>query len=386
MRRTSTQRLTRREVVCGAAIVAVVGVPACGGGSDEPTQYEPPVPDPWTNVASAIQSAQPRFPGGLAVEVMTSAGVVYSGSFGGFTNTTHVLVRSASKMVSATVLLRLVEQGALALDTTTQSLLVDRQGRSWSGNMGAIRLRHLLSFTAGISAEVPGSDDDTITLTEAVHRIHEDQSSAASPPGSQFFYGGATQLRIAARMAEIATGKSWRQLFYELLRLPLGFGVLSTYGNGTNPNPARDLVCTGLEYTRFLTLQLRQGLDGSTRLVARASIAQQREDAFGLATTILYSPYKQQLQKDYHYGFGNWLETANGAAPGPGNPVNRWSCTGQQGWAPWIAADGSYAAIIMTRQADLPTSFLPSEALKSQIDPLIRSALASSPPVVRTVP
>jgi CubicO group peptidase (beta-lactamase class C family) len=367
-----------------AVWIAALLATGCGGGSSD--SPPPPAQDPWAAVTAAIQSAQPQFPGGLAVEVMTPAGVVYARSFSGFANTTYAPVASASKMVSATVFLRLVEQGVLSLDTTTKSLLLDRQGRPWSGNMGEIRLRHLLSFTAGISSVVPASEDDTITLTEAVHRIYEDQSPTASPAGSYFFYGGATHLRIAARMAERATGKTWRQLYDEQLRIPLGFSVLSTYVGGANPNVAGGLVCTGLEYTRFLMVQLRQGLDGSNRLLAPTSIVQQREDAFGPATTIRYSPYEQLRQKDYHYGFGNWLETANGAAPGPGNPVNRWSTTGKFGWAPWVAADSSYAAVIMTQQADSPTVFLQSEDLKSQLDPLIRAALAANPPVVRRVP
>lgn len=367
----------------GAVAVAMVAT-GCGGGSSDPAP--PPSQDPWLAVTAAIRQAQPHFPGGLTVEVMTPTGVVYSRTFGNFANTTYAPVASASKMVSASVFLRLVEQGALSLDTTTKSLLADRLGRPWSGHMGEIRLRHLLSFTAGISSDVPASEGDSITLTEAVQRIYEDQSPTAAPPGSYFHYGGGPHMRIAARMAEIATGKTWRQIYDEQLRLPLGLSVLSTYAGGTNPNPAGDLVCTGLEYTRFLMMQLRQGLDGSNRLLTPTSIAQQREDAFGPATTIRYSPYVLFRQKDFHYGFGNWLETADGAAPGPSSAVSRWSSIGKFGWAPWIAADGAYAAVIMTRQADTPTAFLPSDDLKNVLDPLIRAALASNPPVIRTVP
>jgi CubicO group peptidase (beta-lactamase class C family) len=278
-----------------------------------------------------------------------------------------------------------VERGVLSLETQTMALLVDRSGRPWAGNMGEIRLRHLLSFTAGISSDVPASEDATITLDEAVLRIYEDQAPTASPPGSYFYYGGSTHLRIAARMAERATGLSWRQLYDEQLRVPLGWSTASTYFGGANPNPAGGLVCTGLEYTRFLMMQLRLGLDGSTRLLDAASIAAQRADAFGPSTAIAYSAYSF-LGRTYHYGFGNWLETANGQAPGATNPVNRWSSTGKFGWAPWIAADSGYAAVIMTRQADLPTSFVPSENLKAALDPLIRTALASNPRVIRTVP
>ena len=148
---------------------------------------------------------------------------------------------------------------------------------------------------------------------------------------------------------------------------------------------AGDLVCTGLEYTRFLTMQLRQGLDGGNRLLSTNSIQQQRADAFGPAATIAYSAYTF-LEKAYHYGFGDWPETANGQAPSASNPVNRWSSTGKFGWAPWVASNSSCAGLIMALQPDAPTSFVPSENLKAVLDPLIRSALLSNPAVVRSVP
>jgi len=359
---------------------------ACGGGGGSSSGPTPPG-DPWAPVTAAIQSAQSQFPAGLCVEVLSPAGVVYSRSFGAFTNTSYVPVASASKIVSATVLLRLVDQGAfnLGLDTQAKSLLIARNSQAWSGPMGDIRLRELLSFTSGINGDVLASESDSITLEEAVLRIYEDQASTASAPGSYFYYG-STHLRIAARMAEVATGKTWRQIFSEQLRLPLGWDVLSTYGNGTNPNPAGSLACTGVEYTRFLMLQLRKGLDGSTRLLPQSGIDQQRLDGFQATTPITYSPFSALLGRSYHYGFGNWLETANGQAPSPTNPVNRWSSTGKFGWAPWIESDSSYAALIMTQQADAPASFVPSENLKAQLNPLIRAALASNPPVIRTVP
>lgn len=383
------------------AILALVTLTclACGGGGSTggPTGGGPAV-DPWAPVTAAIENAQSQFPGaaasgnlpaapaGLTVEVLTTDGVVYSKTFGGFGNQTYTAVASASKMVSGTVLLQLVDKGALSLDTKTKDLLKDRNGLAWSGNLGEIKLRHLLSFTSGINSDVLSSEPTTITLDEAVTRIYEDQRSIASTPGSTFYYGN-THLRIAARMAEVATSKSWRQLFDENLRVPLGWSALSTYGGGTNPNPAGSLACTGLEYTRFLMMQLRKGLDGSARLMSEDLVNQRRLDAFGPATTIAYTPYVL-LQRTNHYGFGNWVETQNGAAPSTTNPIQRVSSTGKFGWAPWIeiGSGQNWAAIIMCQQPDAALSFLPSENLKLQLAPLIQAAMAQHPPVVRVVP
>ncbi len=380
------------------ALVALACLACGGGGSIGGNPGSGPAVDPWAALTAAVQGAQSQFPGapamanlpaapaGLTVEVLTADGVVYSKTFGAFNNQTYTAVASASKMVSGTVLLQLVDKGALSLDTKTKDLLKDRTGQPWSGNMGEIKLRHLLSFTSGINGDVLASEPATITLEEAVTRIYEDQRTSASVPGSTFYYG-STHLRIAARMAEVATGKSWRQLFDENLRIPLGWSSLSTYGGGTNPNPAGSLACTGLEYTRFLMMQVRKGLDGSTRLMSEELVNQRRQDAFGPATTIAYTPYVL-LQRTNHYGFGNWVETQNGAAPSATNPIQRVSSTGKFGWAPWleIGIGQNWAAIIMCQQPDASLSFLPSENLKLQLAPLIQAAVAQHPPVVRTVP
>ncbi len=382
------------------ALIALAGL-ACGGGGGSiggNNSGGGPPQDPWAAVTTAIQGAQSQFPGaaalgnlpaapaGLTVEVLTPDGVVYSKSFGAFSNATYTAVASSSKMVSGTVLLQLVDKGFLSLDTKTKDLLEDRNGQAWSGNMGEIKLRHLLSFTSGISGDVLASEPATITLDEAVTRIYEDQRPAASTPGSYFYYG-STHLRIAARMAEVATGKSWRQLFDENLRVPLGWSSLSTFGGGTNPNPAGSLACTGLEYTRFLMMQLRKGLDGSARLMREDLVNQRRMDAFGSTTTIAYTPYVL-LQHTNHYGFGNWVETQDGGAPSGTDPIQRASSTGKFGWAPWIEVGNgqNWAAIIMCQQPDAALSFLPSENLKLQLAPLISAAVAQHPQVVRTVP
>lgn len=358
---------------------------ACGGGSTSSTT--PPSPAPWAAVTTAIQAVQGQFPGGVCVEVASPAGVVYSQGFGGFTNQDAVLVASASKWVTSTVILRLVQIGTFphGLDTQTKELLVDGSGAPWTGHMGEISLRHLLSFTSGISGDDSPSENVLITLDASVKRIYTDFAATAASPGSYFHYG-STHMRIAARMAEVATGKSWAQLFAEQLHDPLGWSATSIYsGGGPNPNPAGGLKCTGQEYMRFVLMQLRNGLDGSQVILTPGMVAAQRTDGFAPDTITSYSPYQAALGKTYHYALGNWLETAGGGAPTAIDPVIRHSSTGTFGWAPWIAADGSYGAVIMTQQP-VQGDLKPSEDLKAKLDPLIRTALAQHPPVVRTVP
>jgi CubicO group peptidase (beta-lactamase class C family) len=102
----------------------------CGGGSSSGQNDSV---EAWSKVTAAIDDAQSGFPNGLAVEIATPDGVVYSRSRGGFTNSTRALVASASKWVTATVLLRLVDQGVLSLDEKMSGVLEDRYGVPWSG-------------------------------------------------------------------------------------------------------------------------------------------------------------------------------------------------------------------------------------------------------------
>lgn len=357
-----------------------------GGTSDgTETKNGSDVSSMWSGVTEAIDTNSANFPGGLAVEIATPSGVVYSHSVGGFTNTKRVLIASASKWVSATILLRLVDQGQISLDEMMSGVLKDGSGNPWSGNMGKITLRRLLSFTSGISGDVPLSDMPGISLAEAVNRIYADQSASASEPGSYFYYG-STHLRIAARYAEVKTGKTWKQIYDEQIRIPLGWSSLSSYTHiESNPNIAGGLMATGIEYMRFMMLQLNKGMYGNLRMLSEGLVDEQRKDQYLLGTYIEYSPYMENFGLGYHYGFGNWRECDSPEVPDACDANLRISSTGAFGWAPWIDINNGYAAIIMTKQT-VENRIGPSEDLKAILAGMIPEILRSNPQVIRTVP
>ena len=356
------------------------------GGSSDPDDDTPVYTgDAWKDVTAAIEDQADDFSGGLTVEIATPKGVVYSHSCGGFSNTDYISIMSASKWVSASVLLRLVDQGVLSLDEKMSGVLKDRDGDYWSGHMGNITLRRLLSMTSGIYGEdlnlLKRSDLTGISLEEAVYRIYDTQHSALSTllPGSYFFYG-STHFRIAARYAEVKTGKSWAQIYSEQLRSPLGWSSRSVYDNSTtNPDPAYGLKMTGQEYMQFMLLQLRGGLSGTTRLLSESILAEQHSNQFLDTTSILFSPYSL-VGKIYHYGLGNWIDSTGTA---PGEIATQVSSAGVYGWDPWINFDSNYAAIIMTEEL---LGDLDAEKLKSTLSAIIPAALAKNPPVIRSVP
>jgi hypothetical protein len=49
--------------------------------------------------------------------------------------------------------------------------------------------------------------------------------------------------------------------------------------------------------------------------------------------------------------------------------------------------DGTYAGLVLIQQSASTTqAFLPSENPELQLDPLIHAALATNPPLIRTIP
>ncbi len=386
LRHTMNSLRTLAGLLVGSALCLLA---ACGGGgASEPAA--PQANDIWKPVRDVMDAAAAQFPNGLTVEVATAQGVVFSRQLGAFSNDTFGEVASASKWVSATVFMRLIDQGVLSLDTKTKDVLTDLRGQPWSGNLGETTLRDLLSFQAGIPDENVAAVAAS-TLATAVNLIYAQDGPTAQPAGTYFSYAnGSNSFRIAARMAEVRSGKTWAQLFNEQVRDPLGWSGNSAYRYTTtpdNPNPAGALMTTGREYMRLLVMLLNRGSLGNTRLLPAALVDEQRKDPWRPSTTILFSPYTA-LGKSYHYGLGQWRE-----CDAPGNVAAcdaslRVSSTGAFGFAPWIDVQRNYAGIVMTRQPGTVAQgvFRASDELKWQLATLIPAALAQNPPVIRAVP
>ncbi len=369
-----------------AALAFCAAIAACGGSGNAA-----PIPSPadvWRPVSDAIDAAASQFPGGVTVEIATPQGVVYSRQAGSFSNETFGEVASASKWVTSTVLLRLVDQGVLNLDTKTKDVLTDANGAPWSGNLGEATLRDLLSFQSGIPSDNTAASL-AATTAEAANLIYTQDGPNARQPGAYFSYGNS-HMRIAVRMAEVKTGKNWTQIFNEQLRDPLAWSGNTGYTFGSpvnNPNPAGGLVTTGKQYMRFLVMQLNKGSLGTSQLVASALIDEQRKEQWRTSTIIAFSPYTA-LGNRYHYGLGLWRECDQPDNPTQCDAALRVSSTGAFGFAPWIDVQSNYAGIVMTRQPGTVATadIKPSENLKVRLATLIPAILAQSPPVIRAVP
>lgn len=361
---------------CLLAVVVALSNASCGGSGDsastrppegtlEPASAAappPPAPSaPLPPAAPPVQSGESASAwaavdakaaeafatggfSGMTVAVFDRDDVkVFEKTYGDFSPTRRVAVASASKIVAGTVILRLVGQGLLSLESTTSQVL------GWTGTRGAITMRQLLSFTSGLRPEAACVNNPFITLATCVDQVRDDPTALVAAPGSRFDYGN-THLHVAARMAEVATGKSWNTLYAEQLRIPLGLGSDSTFHTlpeqriGTvNPRVAGGLIASLDEYARILAISFHRGTYRGVSYAPAALFDLQGVAPYPSAT-IGESPFAGS-GLDFRYGLAAWLECGT-----PDTGCSTLSSPGAFGWTPWFDRQAGYYAVIAMQE------------------------------------
>lgn len=326
---------------------------ACSSSAPAPQAPDaapaPPDADPalvWAEVdrlaSTAVAAA--AVPGlGLAI-YDSSDRKVFEKMYGDFHPDREVAIASSSKLVSGLVVLDVVADGLLSLDSTTGAVL------GWTGPTASITLRHLLSFTSGLPADHACTRNASLTLAECVAAISEGTPVAA--PGSRFDYG-SSHLAVAGRMAEVATGKLWAQLFTERLTTRLGLPASVKYYTAprqqlgtTNPLIAGGMRASMNQYAKLLAIAYHRGSYGGVSVASPALFDAQASEPFPGAV-IGDSPF-QRLGVNFHYGLASWLE-----CPPPATDCQVLSSPGAFGFTPWYDRATGYYAIIGTEVADL---------------------------------
>ena len=222
------------------------------------------------------------------------------------TSTLHTSYESAStsKLVSAVIILRLVEQGYLNLSDRPQDWIAD-----WpidrSNLLYDMTLAQLLSFTSGLETEPLCLNVGAADFANCVNTIANANVSNGVTPGQRFYYAG-THLQVAGLMAIKARGVShWQDIFTEF-NLLTGLFANASYDlpSSDNPRLAGGMHWTAEEYLNFLKA-LNTGA-----LLNATSMALLLADHTASAT-IVYSPVASSLGETWHYGFGLWHECQN---------------------------------------------------------------------------
>jgi hypothetical protein len=149
-------------------------------------------------------------------------------------------------------------------------------------------------------------------------------------PGKAFTYG-AVGIQIAARVAEVVTGKSWEQIFFEQIAKPCQM-TMTDFGKAKSVSAADGAYSTGKDYANFLKMLLSKGKFAGVRILSEKSI----EEMFTAHTEGLplgYTPYRfKTSQNSRFYGLGVWIERIDPKTR-IGTDV---SCQGARGFTPWL--------------------------------------------------
>jgi CubicO group peptidase (beta-lactamase class C family) len=151
-------------------------------------------------------------------EILAAHGVLNAATQVPVTTDSVFQVGSITKIWTATMIMQLVDQGLLSLDTTVSEVLPGaRLGTADVG--GQVTVRHLLTHTSGIDGDVftdTGRGDDCVE--RYVGLLAEVPSVFA--PGATYSYCNSGYV-LLGRIIEVIDGQSWDESLRERLTGPL---------------------------------------------------------------------------------------------------------------------------------------------------------------------
>ena len=203
---------------------------------------------------SIIATGSPAFSAAVMVngELVRAAGAGERrpGEPGGVTADTRFRVASISKIITAVVLLQLVDDGVIALDEPVGARLADGLGLGPVGpSAGALTVEHLLSHTSGIGPFQGAFFGERGLSCPDVGRL---ALGAGGAPGGGMRYSNANSC-LAHLLIEVLTGQDYTDVVYQRLLAPLGISgmrLADTYDVG--PDEAQHFSRPGRNYMEAL--------------------------------------------------------------------------------------------------------------------------------------
>lgn len=290
-------------------------------------------------------------------------------------------VASASKWISAAVILRLVDRGEMRLNQVVGDYF---QSHDLSISVRNISLHELLSFRSGLKNTTrhrnPCKFQKSLQLCAT-----ELLKSNASTDGQHDFDYGNVHLLIAGAMAEKASGLSWSELYQRELVAPLKLQHKTYYSAGvwkrkaSVPLVAGGLVISTTDYLTFLRTIASNGKFNGQQWLKPNTVTKMLTTQFLGSTRINHSPFSR-LGKRYQYGYGNWIECQDEACRDPRN-----SSPGLYGFYPWIDRKHNKFGILAMESSllDIKASLKSAQVLDKLWELLQRLSNSKSPSSTR---
>jgi hypothetical protein len=301
---------------------------------------------------------------GLVV-VDRNKGIVYEHYNGNVDAQRISLIASASKSLTAGVLMRLDDQGVLDVDAPVAEVV------DWGSAHPDVTPAQLMSNSSGLYGLTDGppympyicqyvSTGSLQDCAKTIFTTTEDDDVIIEPD-TQFRYGGG-QWQVAGAVAEAASGKSWDQLVKETYTEPCKLGTFAYNNHFTqmigpggpfsyppqfqgdpatlkpteNPNMEGGLYTTPRDYAQLLLMQLRGGVCGETRVLSKKAVQRMQTDRIDRA-------YKGTTGDDRlaGYGLGWWVDR---------DQEGFVEDAGAYGAVPWIDNERGYAAYLVVER------------------------------------
>jgi CubicO group peptidase (beta-lactamase class C family) len=301
--------------------------------------------------------------GATAAIVHKTRGNVYERGYGDFDKNRVSLIASSSKILSVGVLMSLVDAGKLDLDKPISGYL-----SAWGEFKTNLTTAMLVSNSSGLVSLTANplyapylcQYTDAGMLQACAKTIYTAMDDAdRKPPDTAFAYGGG-QWQLAGGIAEVVSGKSWKDLIKDLYVTPCGAASLgytnqftrasSEGGTGTNypkffmANPANlpdttnpsvegGAFVTAGDYAKILLMHLRGGKCGDTQVLSADSVARMQKDRIA-------EKYNGKTTSDAlaGYGMGWWVDRAHaGVVMDPG----------AYGAVAWLDGPRNYGAFVV---------------------------------------
>lgn len=276
---------------------------------------------------------------------------------------------SASKWMAAATLLRVVEAGSLRLEDRPQDHL------AWATDDEAdprsrITLAHLLAFTSGLEVgpfQRSCVSEPQRTLQDCARELYDEVHERE--PGAGFYYGPA-HLQLAAAMAEVATGRSFTELFRDEVALPLGLSAGARFASPseTNPRVSGGGAASAEDYERFLLALLRGEYLQASQPVMHADHTPAGE------VEIISTPI-EPVGLEWHYAFGNWRECPHETWEPSCDEQVMSSSPGAFGFTPWIDWETRTWGVIAVKRSIVAGPARDSVLLAMQVRPRLLEAL-----------
>jgi len=250
-------------------------------------------------------------------------------------------------------ILKLVDEDLLSLETRAADILDFWTAEDYRKE---VTVRHLLSFTAGMST-FPGGlascSSGGSTRACAIEAYNECFRSGAAP-GTEFDYTESSWYVVSAMALEVTGLPTWDDVFFRYIALPLGIDPSRCTFGIPNRNWAYaggGLSCDTLEYSKVLQAILGKTLLRNTTLFDEAErphtldvrrsptlpwpTCSNETQALGCKADMmpLWPATMSENPKFDHYGLGQWIECSNPTCDGG---ILRTSSGGGMGTYPWI--------------------------------------------------